>query len=42
MSKQAIFGIVTAALITLATIYAYNRFSGKSVAALGSRAGVAA
>ena len=41
MSKQAIFGIVTAALITLATIYMYNRFAGpgKSVGTLGVGAG---
>lgn len=27
MSKSAIFGLVTAALITLATIWIYNHFS---------------
>lgn len=38
MSKSAIFGIVTAALITLATVYVYNRFSGKSITDLGKPA----
>lgn len=37
MSKSAIFGVVTAALITLATIYLYNRFSKSGgVSSLGA------
>lgn len=35
MNKSAIFGIVTAALLTLATIYLYNRFSSGGVSQLG-------
>lgn len=30
-----ITGILMAALVVLATVYAYNRFSGKSIADLG-------
>lgn len=38
MSKSAIFGLVTAAMITLATIYLYNRFSKSGgVASLGAK-----
>lgn len=38
MSKSALFGIVTAALITLATIYAFNRFSKNGgVSTLGAK-----
>lgn len=37
MSKQALFGIMTAALITLGTIYFFNRFSKEGgVAKLGA------
>jgi hypothetical protein len=35
---RSIWGIVTAALVVLVTIYAYNKFSGKNIAALGAKA----
>ncbi len=33
--KSTIWGIVTAAIVVLATVYAYNKFSGKSISDLG-------
>jgi hypothetical protein len=30
-------GILTAALVVLATVFAYNRFSGKSIGDLGKK-----
>lgn len=35
---KRIIGIVTVAVVALAAIYAYNRFSGKSIADLGKKA----
>lgn len=35
MSGRGLMGLVITALIVLGIIYAYNRFSGKNVAALG-------
>lgn len=36
--KSNLMGFVVAGLVTLASIYVYNRFSGKNVADLGTKA----
>ena len=37
MSSKSVIGLLMAALVVLATVYAYNRFSGKSIADLGKK-----
>lgn len=37
MKGSNLIAIAVSALVVLATIYAYNRFSGKSIAALGAK-----
>jgi len=38
MKSNGLAGILAVALVTLATIFAYNKFSGRSIAALGAGA----
>lgn len=35
---RGLMGLVVSALMVLAVIFLYNRFSGKSIAALGAKA----
>jgi hypothetical protein len=37
MNRSLIVGVLVAAAITLGTVYAYNRFSGRSISDLGKK-----
>lgn len=37
MNRKALIGVAVAALLTLATVYVFNRFSGKNIADLGKK-----